>query len=386
VSPASVRVRVVESLQAVPAADWDGLAPGANPFVRHAYLSALEDSGAVGEEAGWLPRHLLAEDARGRLVGALPLYLKDNSWGEFVFDFAWADAYHRAGLAYYPKLVAAVPFTPVPGPRCLAPDPQRRPALVARLLDEARTLAEREGASSLHVLFPEDRETDQVASSGLSIRQDCQFHWSDEGYGDFDGFLAALTAEKRKKLRRERRRVAEAGIRFRRLAGRELPESLFEDFYRFYASSFLRRGMAPYFPPAFWRSVLDSMGESIRLVVAEHDGRPVACAVFFVGGETLYGRYWGCDQDFHSLHFEACFYQGIELALAEGLRRFEPGAQGEHKLRRGFKPVATWSGHWLAHPAFARAIDQWLERERDHVQAYMAAAAHHLPFRRNGPG
>jgi len=383
VSSAAVRVRVLESLQAVPAAAWDGLVTGDNPFVRHAYLSALESSGAVGEEAGWVPRHLMLEDEDGGLVGALPLYLKDNSWGEFVFDFAWADAYHRAGVPYYPKLVAAVPFTPVPGPRCLVSDPRRRSMLAGRLLEEARALAGREGASSLHVLFPDDRETGDLVASGLSIRQDCQFHWSDEGYGDFEGFLAALTAEKRKKLRRERRRVVEAGIRFRRLAGRDLPESLFDDFYRFYASSFLRRGMAPYFPPAFWRSVLQSMGESIRIVFAEHDGHPVACAVFFVAGDTLYGRYWGCDQDFHSLHFETCFYQGIELALAEGRRRFEPGAQGEHKLRRGFRPVATWSGHWLAHPGFAGAIDQWLERERAHVKDYMAAAEHHLPFRRN---
>lgn len=377
-----VKIRVLDSLSEIPAADWGGLAGRGNPFTSYPYLAALEESGAVGEEAGWLPRHVALEDEEGRLAAALPLYLKDNSWGEFVFDFAWAEAYERAGLPYYPKLVAAVPFTPVRGPRVLV-DPRHDPDdCSARLLEAARELAATERASSLHVLFPDDAGTGPLEAAGLALRQDCQFHWLDEGYGDFDGFLAALTSEKRKKVRRERRRVAEAGVGFRTVAGRDVPESLFEDLYRFYASSFLRRGMAPYFPPAFWRSVLESMGHSIRIVFAEHAGRPVACAIFFVGGDTLYGRYWGCDQDFHSLHFETCFYQGIELALAEGCRRFEPGAQGEHKLRRGFRPVATWSGHWLAHAGFARAIGAWLERERSHMRVYMAAAEKHLPFRR----
>ncbi|MEJ2515225.1 MAG: GNAT family N-acetyltransferase [Gammaproteobacteria bacterium] len=376
-------IRVVESLAGIPEADWNRLLPDDNPFVSHAYLKALETSGAVGEDAGWVPVHLVDEHD-GRPRAALPLYLKDNSWGEFVFDFAWAEAYRRAGREYYPKLVAAVPFTPVPGPRFLAAPGEDVQARAGALMAAAREQAAAHGASSLHILFPEPEAAPWMASGGLALRQDCQFHWRDDGYGDFQGFLAALTSSKRKKLKRERRRVAEAGIGFRHVPGAELSEPQFHDMYRFYASSFLRRGMTPYFPPAFWRSVLSDMGDRIRVVLAERDATPVACAIFFIGGDVLYGRYWGCDEDFHSLHFETCFYQGIELALAEGLSRFEPGAQGEHKLRRGFRPVATWSGHWLADPGFHQAIDAWLARERAHMAAYMESAAGHLPFRQEG--
>lgn len=374
-------VRILSTLADVPRAAWNGLAGEGNPFLDWNYLEGLERSGAVSEATGWRPCHLVLEES-GQLLAALPLYLKDHSWGEFVFDFAWADAYRRAGVAYYPKLVAAIPFTPVPGPRILAAPGIDPDAVGPALIDAARELAEQTGASSLHLLLPTDRQLPILHATGLSLRQDCQFHWFDEGYGDFEGFLGALTAEKRKKFRRERRRVREQGIRFDWLAGGEIDDAIFQDLYRFYASSFLRRGMEPYFPPAFWIRLLADMPANLRVVIARLDARPVAAAIFFVGGGVLYGRYWGCDEDYHSLHFETCFYQGIELALAEGCRRFEPGAQGEHKLRRGFRPVPTWSGHWLAHPAFARAIDDWLGRERAHAGAYIAAARQHLPFRR----
>ena len=376
-------IRVLASLAEIPRAAWQGLLRHDNPFLSWAYLEGLERSGAVGGQTGWQPRHLVLEE-HGRPIAALPLYLKDHSWGEFVFDFAWAEAYERAGVPYYPKLVAAVPFTPVPGERVLAAPGVDEAAAGVGLLQAARQLADREGASSLHLLHAGPDQVVQLRAAGLALRQDCQFHWFDDGYGDFAGFLAALTADKRKKLKRERRRVFEAGIRFDWLNGGEIGEGLLEDLYRFYASSFLRRGMAPYFPPAFWSRLLEEMPGSIRVVVARLEHRPVAAAIFFVGGGVLYGRYWGCDEDFHSLHFETCFYQGIELALAEGCRRFEPGAQGEHKLRRGFRPVSTWSGHWLANPAFARAIGAWLERERLHAAAYLRAAERHLPFRRDG--
>ena len=376
-------VRSLSSLAEVPRAAWDGLERGGNPFLDWSYLEGLERSGAVGEDTGWQPCHLVLEEA-GQLAAALPLYLKAHSWGEFVFDFAWADAYRRAGVPYYPKLVAAVPFTPVSGARILTAPGVDADAAGTALLGAARELSGRLEASSFHLLLPEDRQLPLLHAAGLSLRQDCQFHWFDEGYGDFEGFLGALTAEKRKKFRRERRRVVEQGIRFDWLAGSEITDALFHVLYRFYASSFLRRGMEPYFPPAFWAGLLADMPENIRVVLARLDGRPVAAAIFFVGGGVLYGRYWGCDEDYHSLHFETCFYQGIELALAEGCRRFEPGAQGEHKLRRGFRPVPTWSGHWLANPAFRQAIDAWLGREREHSAAYIEAAERHLPFRREG--
>jgi uncharacterized protein len=378
-----MRVRALSSLAEVPRAGWEGLARGGNPFLEWTYLAGLERSGAVGEGTGWQPSHLVVEDG-GRLAAALPLYVKYDSWGEFVFDFAWAEAYRRAGLSYYPKLVAAVPFTPVPGPRILVAEGVNAEEVAPLLVDAARELAGRLGASSFHLLLPEDSQQPLIEASGLSLRQDCQFHWFDRGYGDFEGFLGALTAEKRKKFRRERRRVFEAGIRFEWLAGGDLDDELFEQLYRFYASSFLRRGMAPYFPPEFWAELLSGMPGSIRVVLARRGDEPVAAAIFFLGGGVLYGRYWGCGDDYHSLHFETCFYQGIELALAEGCRKFEPGAQGEHKLRRGFDPVPTWSGHWLARPDYARAIGAWLERERLHAAAYLEAARQHLPFRKGG--
>jgi uncharacterized protein len=374
-------VRVLASLAEIPRTVWDGLVADDNPFLCRDYLEGLERCGAVSEQTGWQPRHLVLEQD-GQLLAALPLYLKHHSWGEFVFDFAWAEAYRRAGLAYYPKLVAAVPFTPVPGPRLLCAPGVGRAAAGLALLDAARDLTVREGASSLHLLLPDEAQLPVLRDAGLALRQDCQFHWFAEGYGNFDGFLAALTAEKRKKFRRERRRVLEAGIRFDWLTGGEIGDALFYDVYRFYASSFLRRGMDPYFPPAYWQHLLATMPQRIRVVLARLDRRPVAAAIFFIGGGALYGRYWGCDEAFHSLHFETCFYQGIELALAEGCRRFEPGAQGEHKLRRGFRPVSTWSGHWLANPMFARAIGAWLARERVHAGAWIEAAGRHLPFRR----
>ena len=373
-------LRTLSSLTELPRASWNALQRGGNPFLEWDYLAALERSGAVSAATGWHPRHLVLEQS-GQLLAALPLYLKDHSWGEFVFDFAWADAYRRAGIPYYPKLVAAVPFTPVPGPRVLVAAGIDPVEVAPGLIDGARALAEQQQASSLHVLLPEPDQLPLLESSGMSLRQDCQFHWFDEGYGDFAGFLDALTAAKRKKFRRERRRVAEAGLEFDWLSGDEIDDALFQHLYRFYASSFLRRGMEPYFPPAFWIELLSSMPGSIRVVLARLGARPVAAAIFFVGGGVLYGRYWGCEEDYHSLHFETCFYQGIELALAEGCHRFEPGAQGEHKLRRGFRPVPTWSGHWLSHPAFARAIDAWLLREREHATAYIEAAQQHLPFR-----
>lgn len=377
-------VRILQSLEELPRAGWDGLRRDGNPFLAWDYLAGLERSGAVSAATGWHPRHLVMESA-GQLLAAMPLYLKDHSWGEFVFDFAWADAHHRAGVPYYPKLVAAVPFTPVPGPRILAAAGVETAEVAPALLEAARALAEESSASSLHLLLPEEAQLPLAQGAGMSLRQDCQFHWFDRGYGDFEGFLGALSADKRKKFRRERRRVREAGIEFDWLTGNEIDDALFARLYDFYASSFLRRGMDPYFPPVFWVELLAAMPDSIRVVLARLGERPVAAAIFFVGGGVLYGRYWGCEEDHHSLHFETCFYQGIELALAEGCRRFEPGAQGEHKLRRGFDPVPTWSAHWLAHPAFARAIDAWLARERAHASAYIEAARQHLPFRQAGP-
>lgn len=355
------------------------MAGGDNPFVSHAFLSSLEEAGCVGPGTGWSPRHQLVSDDAG-LVAAMPLYLKDHSWGEFVFDHAWAEAYARVGLDYYPKLVCAVPFTPVTGPRLLHAGAAQKTTARAALLDAARRLAATEGASSLHVLFPEDGRA--LARAGMMLRIDCQYHWHDHGYGNFDGFLDTLRSDKRKKIRRERRRVADSGIRHQFLAGPELGDELLDRIYRLHANTFLERGQLPYLNRDFFFLARERLGEALQVALARQDGRLVACAVFFRGPRTLYGRYWGAAEHHDSLHFETCFYQGIEYCLREGLAGFEPGAQGEHKLRRGFEPVQTCSTHWIAREEFSGAIAAYLTRERGWVREYLQDARRHLPYRR----
>jgi predicted N-acyltransferase len=314
----------------------------------------------------------------------MPLYLKDHSWGEFVFDHAWAQAYSRSGRRYYPKLVACVPFTPVPGPRLLfAPEADRRRAGAA-LLEGARQLAEHESASSVHILFPEPEPA--LVDEGLLVRKDCQFHWHNAGYGSFDDFLGRFTSARRKKVRRERRRVREAGIRFRHYAGPELEDALLDRVYDLHANTFLARGQYPYLTREFFHQVRRTMGESLWVIVALRKGEAIACAIFFRDANTLYGRYWGADGHYHSLHFETCFYQAIDHCIEAGIGRFEPGAQGEHKLRRGFDPVATWSHHWVADPAFAAALARHVDYEREWVDDYIDAARDQLPYRQDsGP-
>ncbi len=370
--------RVARSLADVDAAQWNALAAGSEPFLRHEFLLALEESGCAVPATGWDARHLLHFDAAGRLDGAMPLYLKAHSWGEFVFDFAWAEAYQRAGLRYYPRLVCAVPFTPASGARLLAHSQPVRAGLVAA----ARELVRELGASSLHVLFPAAGDRDSLTAAGLLPRLDCQFHWHHEGHRDFDDWLGSLTAEKRKKIRRERRRVAEAGLQCRRLAGPELDAAAIETLYRLHALTFARYGNAPYLNADFFARIARTMPESLVVDFAELGGEPVACAVSLRGGGALFGRYWGAAGDFHSLHFELCYYRGIEYCLREGIARFEPGTQGEHKLLRGFVPTPVWSLHDIADPGFAAPIGAWLARERRRRRQWLAQAVRHLPFRR----
>jgi predicted N-acyltransferase len=373
-----VEARIARSLAEVDAAEWNAL-PGAEaPFLRHEFLLALEETGCATPATGWDPRHLLLRGQGGRLLGALPLYLKSHSWGEFVFDFAWAEAYHRAALPYYPRLVSSVPFTPATGPRLLAAGAERRGALVAA----ARGLLGPLGASSLHVLFPAAGDRACLESAGLMSRLDCQFHWRNEGYGCFDDFLAGFTAEKRKKLRRERRRVAEAGLECRTIAGRELDEATLAVVYRLHAMTFERYGNAPYLNHDFFARLARVMPDALVVELASLHGEPVACAISLRGADALYGRYWGASGEFHSLHFELCYYRGIEYCIRERLARFEPGTQGEHKLLRGFLPTPVWSMHEIADGRFAAAIGDWLKRERAGRRAWLREAALHLPFRR----
>jgi hypothetical protein len=376
-----ITLQRVSSLTGVDPAAWNRLAAD-SPFLRYEFLRALEDTGCVGAGTAWHPVHLLALDTDGELQGALPLYLKHDSRGEFVFDWSWADAYERAGLDYYPKLVCAVPFTPATGARVLIEPGGNGAAIAATLIEGALESTSALGASSLHVLFPSDEQRPLFAEEGLLTRKSCQFHWRNDGYASFDDFLGRFSSAKRKKARRERRRIREAGIVFERLNGAELSVRDWDAVFEFYARTFLRRGRAPYLNRAFFDQITATMPEALVVMLARYQGDPIATAICFRGADTLYGRYWGSLADFHSLHFEACYYQGIEYCIEHGLQRFEPGTQGEHKISRGFSPTATWSCHWLSEPAFYEAVEEFVAREALHVDAYMQHLEEHLPYRR----
>lgn len=384
--PRDYRLEQIASIEAVDATDWNNRLARGSPFHRHEFLAAMEHAGCVGHDTAWDPCHLLVRDAENHLAGALPLYLKHDSRGEFVFDWSWADAYERAGLHYYPKLVSAIPFTPATGARLLIADGADAERVGETLIAAALDSAERCGASSLHVLFPSGAERSQFTRAGLLERKGCQFHWTNQGYDSFDEFLGRFSSAKRKKARRERRRIVEAGIEFEHLAGDQPSPEDWDAIYGFYAHTFMRRGRRPYLNREFFDRVARTMPESLLIVLARHGGQPIATAICFRSDDTLFGRYWGSLADFHSLHFEACYYQGIDYCIREGLERFEPGTQGEHKISRGFSPTATWSYHWLGEPVFRSAIEDFLARESSHVDAYMAYLDQHVPYRRTTDG
>jgi uncharacterized protein len=377
------RARLLRSIAEVEASEWNALVgSAAQPFLRHEFLLSLEEAGCTTAKTGWMPEHVIARDAEGRLVGAVPLYRKSHSRGEFVFDFSWANAYAQHGLRYYPKLISAVPFTPVSGPRLLlspALDAQAaRAALIRAVAEHARG----ERLSSWHVLFPTEAELADLTGGGLIARRDCQFHWFNRGYESFDAFLATFTAEKRKKAKRERRRVAEAGIVFDTRSGADMDDALWHTVYEFYADTFYRHGHEPYLNLKFFKLIGARMPERLMLKIARHGATPIALAIFFVGDDALYGRYWGAGGNYHSLHFETCYYQGIEYCIEKGLSRFEPGTQGEHKVPRGFVPALTSSAHYIADERFAAAIREFAAREAHGVDAYAAAVNEHVPYHR----
>ncbi len=374
--------RFLNSIAEVGAPEWNALAGSAQPFLRHEFLLSLEESGCTAPSTGWAPRHALIEDAQGRLLGALPLYLKGHSRGEFVFDFAWANAYAQWGIKYYPKLVSAVPFTPVTGPRLLVSPAADGAAVSRALIRAAADYARARDLSSWHVLFPSNGELDCLTGAGLIGRRDCQFHWFNRGYGSFEDFLSTFTAEKRKKAKRERRRVAEAGIDFDTRLGGEMSDSLWRTVYEFYADTFYRHGHAPYLNRNFFKLVSARMPERLMLKIARQGRTPIALAIFFVGDNALYGRYWGAAGNYHSLHFETCYYQGIEYCIENRLGSFEPGTQGEHKVPRGFVPTLTSSAHFIADERFAAAIRDFAAREARGVDHYAAAVNEHVPYHR----
>ena len=364
-------ITVVDSLAKLDAAEWNALA-GRNPFVRHEFLSALIDTGCATAATGWAPRFILLRRA-GALAGAMPLFAKSHSYGEYVFDWAWAEAHERHGVDYYPKLLSAVPFTPVRGPRLLGP---QKEVLLEAALELARD------ASSLHILFPSDEELPHLAARGMLIRRTVQFHWRNDDYADFEDFLGRMTRERRKKIRQERRRVHEAGVSFSWFDGEAITRRHWELFNRCYRRTYAEHRSSPYLSLAFFLRIGAALPENLALLVAERAGGPIAAALFFKDHDTLYGRYWGALEHVPLLHFECCYYQAIEYAIARRLRVFEGGAQGEHKLWRGLLPVESPSAHWLAHPSFARAVEQFLEREGAGIARYVDELCDHSPFKK----
>ena len=379
-----VALKIVNRLAEIAPASWDACAGPENPFVSHAFLSALEDSGSAVEDEGWGPTHLVLEDEGGRLIGAVPAYLKSHSQGEYVFDHGWAHALENAGGRYYPKIVAAVPFSPVPGPRLLIHPAADRRRVTATLAAGLLKLCDVHEASSVHVNFLPKDQWEGMAEYGFLQRQGQQFHWENRGFETFDDFLNALSSRKRKNIRKERQAVADAGVTIRRLSGDELMPEHWDAFYRFYRSTTDRKWGWDYLKRGFFDLLQERLREKVVLVFCEYEGRPVAGALNLQGSDTLYGRNWGALARFKNLHFEACYYQAIEHAIEHGLQRVEAGAQGQHKIQRGYLPKATYSAHYIAHPGFRRAVADFLRREREAVDQDIEILMDYSPFRKDG--
>jgi hypothetical protein len=377
-----VTLRVETDITAIPAADWDRCAGPDNPFVSHAFLAALEESGSAKGKTGWLPQHLVMETPDGQILGVVPAYVKSHSYGEYVFDHGWAQAIERAGGRYYPKLQVSVPFTPATGPRLLVAAGDDEAAVRRTLVAGLEAVAENRGLSSVHATFlpPQDRGTFERA--GWLIRYGCQYHWQNGGYGTFDDFLGALSSRKRKDIRKERQQVAASGIEMVTLTGGDLKPEHWDVFFRFYIDTSDRKWGSPYLNKDFFYRIGRTMADRIVLILARYHGEWVAGALNLLGSDALYGRNWGCSADFKFLHFETCYYQAIDFAIANGLARVEAGAQGEHKIQRGYLPVRMESAHWIAHPGLKDAIAHFLDRERPAMEDQIAMLAEHSPFRK----
>ena len=381
---ATVHARISD----IGAADWDRCAGPDNPFISHAFLSALEESGSVGNDAtGWLPQHVALRDEAGRLLACAPAYIKLHSQGEYVFDHGWADAFERAGGRYYPKLQVCVPFTPATGPRLLVSpgeDSDRlRPALVTALVQ----LCEEAELSSLHVTFPTEAEYRQMGEAGLIRRIGQQYHWENRGYGSFEDFLGALNSRKRKQIRKERREAQDSGIAINAYSGGDLKPAHWDAFYRFYENTIDRKWGWPYLTRDFFGLLGEKLGERVVLFLGEDGTRPVCGALNLAGTDTLYGRNWGCEEHVKFLHFEACYYRAIDWAIEHGFKRVEAGAQGPHKIQRGYLPAPTYSAHWIAHPGLAEAVARAMDRERPLVEREIAALTQeYSPYRQDSEG
>lgn len=370
-------IRAYDSVGAINTAHWNACAGVANPFVSHAFLTALEESGSVGGRSGWQPVPLVVERSDGTLAAAAPAYAKSHSQGEYVFDHGWAEAWERAGGRYYPKIQIAAPFSPVPGPRLLLADPQAAPVLLAGI----EALVDQNNLSSAHATFIEESQIPLFRDAGWLIRQDSQFHWTNDGYRDFDDFLSALSSRKRKDIRKERDRARE-GLEIVHLSGGDITEAHWDRFWDFYQDTGARKWGRPYLTRAFFSLLGERMGDKVLLMFAMRGSQAVAGALNLIGADTLYGRYWGCIEEVPFLHFELCYYQAIDAAIARGLSRVEAGAQGSHKLARGYRPVPTWSAHHIPDPGFRRAVADFLKRESAAVESDRVWLDSHAPFKK----
>jgi uncharacterized protein len=381
----NLSLRLVSSISSVAEREWDALAKSdtnqENPFIHWAFLQALEETGCVGGDTGWQSLHLLAENEQGTLLGAVPLYLKSHSLGEYVFDHGWAHAYEQAGGQYYPKLQAAVPFTPVPGPRLLATSSEVRALLVSGL----QNAAQETGASSVHVTFAQGTDIEAMRAMGFAHRIDIQYHFLNPGYENYDDFLLSLNSRKRKNLRKERAR-AQQDIEIVRLSGKDLKPEHWDAFYRFYLDTGARKWGQPYLNRDFFEEIHTRMNQDILLILAKYDGDWIAGALNFIGGDALYGRYWGCTEQRPGLHFELCYHQAVEAAIERRLARVEAGAQGEHKIARGYVPVKTHSAHWFGDKGLHDAVSAYLKHERDMVEQDVITLDRHTPFRKDAGG
>ena len=375
-SKAVVTARIADGVAAVPAADWDACAGADNPFLSHAFLSLLESSGSATARTGWQPIPILVDGDDGRPAAIAPAYAKSHSQGEYVFDHGWADAWERAGGSYYPKLQVAIPFTPVPGDRLLLRDPAMAPALIAAI----EAVTDQHRLSSAHATFVAPAQVPLFEAAGWLIREGTQFHWHNRDYAAFDDFLAALSSRKRKAIRKERAAAVD-GLTIRHLAGDAIGEAEWDAFWHFYQDTGSRKWGHPYLTRAFFSGLGAAMGDKVLLILAERDGVPIAGALNLIGADTLYGRYWGCTEEVPFLHFELCYYQAIDAAIARGLGKVEAGAQGEHKLARGYVPVPTWSAHYIPDPAFRRAVSEFLVHERAAVESDQRYLGELTPFR-----
>lgn len=378
-----MEIVVHNSLRDISAEQWNAMLESNNPFMRYEFLMGLETTACVSLDVGWESAHITiyADAERNQLIAAMPCYIKSHSYGEYIFDWSWADAHHRHGLEYYPKLSNAVPFTPATGDRLLTADPQQREQLEAALLGKAIELCESRGLSSFHSLFVEQRQAESLQKLGCLTRHSSQFHWQNRGYKDFDDFLSVMSSKKRKNIKRERRRVSDTGITYRWLSANQLDQAAVDTMYRFYSRTIRHYGAQSYLNKAFFEYLAQHFNQQTLFLFAEFDNQTIAGGLYFKSDNTLYGRYWGALDNFHSVHFETCYYQAIEWCIANGYQRFEAGAQGEHKLARGLEPNTTYSSHWIAHEGFRQAIGDFIGSEQEHMKNYQTQMNNHSPFK-----